>query len=128
VVTAVSSDIDRAVRAQSVPPGTTRLELLQTAPGPTLERSVDVAKDICPAGTVRALEYHVPTGVIARLFPLEHRSFSSATTICLDALDKVVETEVFVDQYISILGASVPRCVVGLIEDCGLRTEDTTDR
>jgi hypothetical protein len=44
-----------------------------------------------------ALEYHVPTGVIARLFPLEHRSFSSATTICLDALDKVVETEVFVD-------------------------------
>jgi hypothetical protein len=53
------------------------------------------------------------------------RSFSSVTTICLDALDKVGETEVFADEYISILGASVPRCVVvGLTEDCGLRTED----
>ena len=94
VVSAESRDIERAVRAEMVPVGTTRIELMQLAPGPTLERSVEQGRDICPAGTARAVEYHVPTGVIARLLPLQERgTYGSVVIVCLDERDRVVGTQ-----------------------------------
>jgi len=97
-VSAESRDIARAVRAQMVPVGTTRMELLQIAPGPTLERSADQGRDICPAGTARVLEYHVPTGVVARLLPLQQRgAYGTVVAVCLDENDRVMGTEGYTD-------------------------------
>ena len=98
VGSADTRDIENAVRAEMVPVGTTRSELLEVAPGPTLERSVGVSRDICPAGTARALEYHIPTGVMARLLPLTERgAYRTVVTVCLDEKDRVVGTDSFTD-------------------------------
>jgi hypothetical protein len=96
VVTAASSDIDRASSAYVVPVGATRADVIRAAGGPNLERSVESQEFACSAGSVRALEYHAPTGVIARLIPLTDRSPGSpltVVTICLDQNDRVVKTE-----------------------------------
>jgi len=98
VVVEDSRAIDKAVRAEMVPVGTTRIELLQIAPGPTLERSVDQGRDICPAGTARVLEYHAPIGVVASLLPLQQRgAYGTVVAVCLDEKDRVVRTASYTD-------------------------------
>lgn len=99
VAVQASNDIERAVQAQMVPIGATRAEVLEKAPRPDLERPFDTVRDICPVGTARALEYYGPTGVIARFFPIEDRSSwgASGTTICLDVMDRVVDTQFWVN-------------------------------
>jgi hypothetical protein len=68
--------------------------VIRAAGRPDLDRSVDGPEIGCSAG-VRALEYHAPAGIIAKLFPLRHRSPTGArtvATICIDQNDRVVET------------------------------------
>ncbi len=93
VVTAAGTAIDNATSAYVLPPGATKSDLLRAAGGPTLERPVDGAEDVCPAGSIRAVEYHVPAGLIARLFPLSSGSPGTVVTVCLDERNTVVKTE-----------------------------------
>ena len=88
--------IDNATSAYVIPAGATKSDLLRAAGGPTLERPVYGAEDVCPEGSIRAAEYHVPAGLIARLFPLSSGSPSTVVTVCFDDGNMVVKTEMIV--------------------------------
>jgi hypothetical protein len=96
VATAMSSDFDRASSAYVIPATATRADVIRAAGGPDLERSVDSQGIACSDGGVRALEYHAPTGTVARLLPLTDRwpgSPRTVVTVCLDENDRVVKTD-----------------------------------
>lgn len=83
-------DQDRVLRAAKAQVGQRADEVIKLAGEPDQDRRVVASvMEPCKTGSVRAFDYHSPTGLTRRVFGLE-----STTTVCFDANDKVTMTNV----------------------------------
>jgi len=83
-------DQDRLLRAAKAQVGQHADEVIRLAGEPDQDRRVvEGVMEPCKTGSVRAFDYHSPTGLTRRVFGLE-----STATVCFDANDKVTMTNV----------------------------------